>query len=74
MLPNARLSGTDLRPGDLRALPVAQPALGDEVVNATLALRITGVPARSYASSRPKQLPTQVERGCRSWTAIGCLR
>ena len=57
MLNIVSLQDTDLRPGDLGALPMAQAALGDEVVDAALALRIAGIPIMineiSAASYRP---------------------
>ena len=44
ILPGDRRAGLDLRPGNLRALAAAVAALGDEVVDAALALGVAGIP------------------------------
>ena len=44
ILPRHRGAGLDLRPGDLRAIALADAALGDEVVDAALAVLVAGVP------------------------------
>jgi hypothetical protein len=44
VLPGDGRTGLDLRPGDVRAAPRAQPALGHEVVDAAAPLRIARVP------------------------------
>src|SRR5207244_69784 len=44
VLPGDGAAGLDLRPGDLRAPPATDAALGDEVVDAAAALFVAGVP------------------------------
>jgi len=44
VFPRHRGAGFDLRPADLRAVPLTQRALGDEVVDPALALGVAGVP------------------------------
>src|ERR1700722_16524788 len=44
VFPGDRRTGLDLRPGDLGARAAAIAALGDEIVDAALALGIPGVP------------------------------
>src|SRR5207247_9573292 len=44
IFPGDRGAGFDLRPGNLRVLAFAQAALGDEVIDATAALRIARIP------------------------------
>src|SRR5262249_10913593 len=44
IFPGDRRSGLDLRPGDLRAMPTAIAALGDEVVDAAPAFLVARIP------------------------------
>src|SRR3546814_8026616 len=44
ILPGDRRAGLHLGPGDLRVAPAAGAALGDEVVDAALAVLVAGVP------------------------------
>ncbi len=44
ILPGDRRSGLDLSPGDLRVLPQALTAFGHEVVDAALAVLVSGIP------------------------------
>src|SRR3546814_9125660 len=44
VLPGDRRAGLDLGPGDLRVAPAAGAALGDEVVDAALAVIVAGIP------------------------------
>src|SRR5262245_6058422 len=44
ILPGDRRAGLELRPGDLRVDAAAQPALGDEIVDAAAALGVAGIP------------------------------
>ena len=44
VLPGHRRAGLDLRPGDLRAVALADAALGDEVVDAALAVLVARIP------------------------------
>ena len=44
VFPRHRRAGFDLRPRDLGTIPLTQRALGDEVVDAALALGIAGIP------------------------------
>ena len=44
VLPRHRAAGLDLRPADLAARALAQPALGDEIVDPAHAFGIAGIP------------------------------
>src|SRR5262245_28034231 len=44
ILPGDRRAGLELGPGDLRVDAAAQPALGDEIVDAAAALGVAGIP------------------------------
>lgn len=57
---------TRLSPGNLGAIPVAEAALGHEVVDPSLALLITRIPAqpRQPTASEPPRAPASPRQSC----------